>query len=75
MLYALTSIFATAWTEAGLNLRVVVKHSFQTWQLTLSLSSGTIKKTQMAITFLVRVELVTSQSHLCDLKESQGDDF
>lgn len=29
----------------------------------------------MAVTFLVRVELVTSQSHLCDLKESQGDDF
>lgn len=75
MLYALTSIFATAWTEASLNLRVVVTHSFKNQQLTLSLSTGTIKKTQMADTFLVRVELVTLQSHLCDLKQSQGNDF
>ena len=29
----------------------------------------------MADTFLVRTELVTAQSYLCDWKQSQGGDF
>lgn len=63
------------YTGASLNLRAVVKHSFKKQQLTLSSSTGTIKNTQVADTFLLRVGLVTSQSHLYDLKQFQGDDF
>lgn len=41
----------------------------------LSLFTGTIKKIQMADTFLVRMELVISQYHLCGFKLFYEDGF
>lgn len=49
---------------ASLNFSAVIKHSFRIQQLILSLSIGTMKTTQMAGTFLEKVDSITSQSRV-----------